>query len=116
MLLDRIYHCQQGVIDISERTEAINTFFIGLGLEEGTPPRHKDHEGINPRWPPKPNIRLPIGRTDLSPPFYDLRTKGTDSNVVILSILVSILVECPDNRWAFGDRKSCWGLSIVSAP
>ena len=103
------------VSDDSERTEAINTFFIGLGLEEGAPPRHKDYEGINPHWPPKPNIQLPIGRTDLSPPFHDLRTKGTDSNVVILSILVSVLVECLDNCWAFGDQKSCQGLSIVSA-
>ena len=64
-----------------------------LGREQCTPPCHKHNEGVNPRWPPEPDARLPIGRADLGPPLFDMKSENLDVDPVVLNVVVTVLEE-----------------------
>jgi hypothetical protein len=90
MILEVVYRCQQGTVDICECTEAIGTFTFWLGLDHRAPPRQEDNNGVDPRGSPKLNTRA---RRDLGPPFQDLMTEGVGRNTVVLPVIMPILVE-----------------------
>jgi hypothetical protein len=87
--------------------------FLWLTLQQCTPPRHENNEGVNPSWSPK-FYAWPTRRTNLGPPLHDLTAEGVDINTIVPLITVSILVERADDRRTFRRWEFGWGLRIMS--
>ena len=93
MVLDLVYHHQQGTINIHEHMEAVHMFGIRLVLNQFAPPRHEDHKGIHLCGSPELNLWYSTQGGDLTPPFCDLITEGMRLEMVIFSVIVCILLE-----------------------